>query len=167
MPAMTNIVVKDDGTSSAAPTDRTFVPVTSQSDKAVWRNDDLTVPLDAQPRITAQWKQDVKSGEYLINIKLEVPTQEQQIGASAQGYQAAPKVAYKTWGSFTIGSPARATAVDRANVIRMMAALLAGADATAGTTVNPQATGAVGSQTYAVSDKLVHQALVRLRFPGI
>jgi hypothetical protein len=162
---MTDIVLRDDGGALSAATQRTFVPVHQEGSKAIWRNDQAAVPVEAQPRITSQWKRE-KDGSYLLNFKLEVPTQEQQIGASSAGYQAAPKIAYVTWFSGTLYASPRSTPEDRAHVVRMATALLSGADASAAV-VNPQNADASGAQVWVNSTKPLHLAFIRLRFPGV
>jgi hypothetical protein len=128
MPAMTNLLVKDDGT----PTEFTLVPVTD-TPFPHWRAQVANVPVDGQPRFTLSQER-VKSGDYKVTAKLEVPVME-TLGASgtSAGYVAPPSVAYVMVGLMTIFAPARSTTADRANLLRMMVGILQGASSTTNT----------------------------------
>jgi len=134
MPAMTNLVVNDD--TSTATVQITFNPITDTPDP-FWRAGIAGVPLDGQPRVTASWKR-LKNGNYKASMKLEVPVME-TLGASgaSSGYVAPPKVAYVNTIITSLFADKRSTISDRANVTKMGAALLAGANATAGTFISP------------------------------
>jgi hypothetical protein len=128
MGAMTNLLVKDDGT----PTEFTLVPITD-SPFPYWRANVANVPVDGQVRYTFSIEK-VKSGDYKVTGKLEVPIME-TLGASgtSAGYVAPPAVAYVMTGIVTMFAPARSTTADRANLVRMMAGLLQGASSTTAT----------------------------------
>lgn len=128
MGAMTNLLVKDDGT----PTEFTLVPVTD-TPNPLWRAAVANVPVDGQPRLTFSQER-VKSGDYKVTAKLEVPVME-TLGASgtSAGYVAPPSVAYVMVGIATLFAPARSTTADRANTLRMLVGILQGASSTTNT----------------------------------
>lgn len=128
MGAMTNLLVKDDGT----PTEFTLVPVTD-TPNPLWRANVANVPVDGQPRLTFSQER-VKSGDYKVTAKLEVPVME-TLGASgtSAGYVAPPAVAYVMVGITTLFAPARSTTADRANTLRMLVGILQGASSTTNT----------------------------------
>lgn len=135
MADMTNILLQDD-----TDTTITLLPVSNANQNLVWRGNGAGIPIDGQVRLTAVWER-LKSGDYRLSAKLEVPVMETIGAAAASGYVAAPKVAYVMVGIFTLFAPARSTIADRANVVRMMAHAVSGANATADNYV-PPATGA-------------------------
>lgn len=129
MAAMTNILVKDD---AATPKEWTLMPITDTPNPA-WRANDAGIPLAGQPRFTESSEQ-LKSGDWKITAKLEVPVMETlgTAGTSA-GYQAAPAVAYTCTGIFSMFVPERSTSADRANLLKMMVGILQGASSTTAT----------------------------------
>jgi hypothetical protein len=129
MPAMTNILVKDD---AATPKEWTLVPV-SDTPNPNWRANDAGIPLMGQPRLTMSTEQ-LKSGDWKITAKLEVPVME-TLGASgtSAGYVAPPAVAYTLTNINTMFAPARSTIADRANLQKMMVGVLQGASSTTAT----------------------------------
>lgn len=146
MPAMTNLLVKDD---AATPKEWTFLPVTDADGTPMWRTSDATVALEGQPRLTASASQ-VKSGDYKVTAKLEIPVME-TLGASgtSAGYVAPQKVAHVLTGICTVFISKRSTKADRANLLRMLVGLLQGAtSATAtGTLANTAAGNAWAGST--------------------
>lgn len=128
MGQMTNLLVKDDGT----PTEFTLIPVTD-TPAPYWRAAVANVPVDGQIRLTLS-QEKVKSGDFKVTAKLEVPVLE-TLGASgtSAGYVAPPKVAYTMVGIATLFAPARSTTADRSNLFRMLNGLLQGASSTTGT----------------------------------
>jgi hypothetical protein len=130
MAAMTNVLVKDDGT----PTEFTLVPITD-TPWPFWRAGVPNVPVDGQPRVTFSIEK-VKSGDYKSTLKLEVPVME-TLGASgtSAGYVAPPQVAYVNTTIITQFSSARSTTADRANALRMAIGLAQGASSTTNTGV--------------------------------
>jgi hypothetical protein len=138
MPAMTNLLIKDD---AATPKEWTLVPI-SDTPVPFWRGNDANVPLDGQPRLTA-YTQRLKNGSYKVTAKLEVPTME-TLGASgtSSGYVAPPKVAYVTTFITTMFADKRSTSADRANALKMHVGFIQGASATtANGTFNQTAAG--------------------------
>jgi hypothetical protein len=158
MPAMTNLLVKDDGT----PTEFTLIPVTD-SPWPYWRAAVANVPVDGQPRLTLS-QEKVKSGDYTVRLKLEVPVME-TLGASgtSAGYVAPPAVAYTMVGIATMFAPSRSTTADRANLLRMMVGILQGASSTTntGTLANNAAADAWKNSVLPVT-----QAFVSLLLPN-
>lgn len=128
MGAMTNLLVKDDGT----PTEFTLQPITD-TPFPHWRAAVANVPVDGQVRATFSLEK-VKSGDYKATLKLEVPTME-TLGASgtSAGYVAPPSVAYVTTGIATLFCSSRSTIADRANCLRILAGLLQGASSATNT----------------------------------
>lgn len=131
MADMNNILVQDD-----TDTTITLLPISNADRNLVWRGNMAGVPVDGQPRLSIVWER-LKSGDYRLSAKLEVPVMETIGSAAASGYVAAAKVAYVMVGIFTMFAPARSTIEDRANVYRMMVHALNGASNTADTQLNP------------------------------
>jgi hypothetical protein len=129
MPAMTNLLVKDDATS---PAEATLIPITD-TPSPYWRANLAGVPMAGQLRLTLD-SETVKSGATRYTAKLEVPVME-TLGASgtSAGYVAPPKVAYVNTGIFTMFVDARATPADRANLLKMMVGVIQGASSTTAT----------------------------------
>jgi hypothetical protein len=130
MGSMTNLLVKDD---AATPAETTLVPVTD-TPAPLWRGNTAGVPFEGQPRLTVMANERTRDGTYRRVLKLEVPVME-TLGASgtSAGYVAPPKVAYVETFIVTQYSNSRSTAADRANVLKMIAGVLAGASSTTGT----------------------------------
>lgn len=132
MPAMTDILVKDDTVTT--PVEFTLQPVTD-TPMPLWRTAVANVPVEGQIRMTfdvADWK----SGGFKTTMKLEVPVME-TLGASgtSAGYIAPPKVAYTNTMIVTSFSDRRSTTQDRANLLKLCVGLLQGASATTATGV--------------------------------
>lgn len=123
MPAMTNLLVKDDANPLV---EMTFVPITD-TPEPLWRTQIASVPFEGQMRLTQSVIKQ-KNGGYKITAKLEVPVME-TLGASgtSYGYVAPAKVAYVTTAILSVFADKRSTIADRANTVKMMLGLLAGA----------------------------------------
>lgn len=132
MADMANVILRSDDTT---PVDHILIPISNADRNLVWRGDATSVPSDGQLRLTATWER-LKDGTYRLSLKLEVPVMETIGTAAANGYVAAPKVAYVMVGIFTMFAPARSTIADRANVVKMLAHALTGASSTAGTNIS-------------------------------
>lgn len=130
MPAMTNVLVKDD---AATPKEWTFIPVTDADGEPVWRTDDPGIPIEGQLRITGSCTK-VKSGDYKMTAKLEVPVME-TLGASgtSAGYVASQSVAHTVTGIFTMFASRRSTKAERANTLKLMMGILQGASSVTAT----------------------------------
>ncbi len=130
MTAMANILLKDD---AATPVETTFSPVTD-TPRPLWRGQTAGIPFDGQPTIEVMANERQKNGDYRRVLKISVPVMETlgTAGTSA-GYQAAPKVAYTETFVVTQYSSGRSVTADRANALKMIAGLLAGASSTSGT----------------------------------
>lgn len=86
MPAMTNLLIKDD---AATPVEYTFIPVTD-TPYPIWRTAIANVPFEGQMRFSVTQTK-LKNGNYKLTGKLEVPVME-TLGASgtSSGYVAPP-----------------------------------------------------------------------------
>ena len=138
MPAMTNLLVKDDATT---PKEWTLIPITDNPFPQ-WRANDVSIQIEGQPRFS-EIVEKLKNGNYKVTAKLELPVME-TLGASgaSAGYVAPPKVAYVTTVIFTMFADRRSTIADRANAYRMMIGILQGASGTTATgTLNNAAAG--------------------------
>jgi hypothetical protein len=138
MGAMTNLLVKDD---ASTPVEFTLKPVTDTPNPQ-WRARVSGTPLSGQVRLQSNVEQ-LKSGDWKISVKLEVPVME-TLGASgtAAGYVAPPKVAYTNTGIFTMFANARSTVADRANLLKLLVGIIQGASSTTATGILAQ--GAAG-----------------------
>jgi hypothetical protein len=157
MPAMANLLVKDD---AATPKEWTLIPITD-TPSPIWRANDSTIPLEAQPRLTESAEQQ-KNGVWKITAKLEVPVLE-TLGASGTslGYVAPPKVAYVTSGIFSMFCDPRSTSLDRANVLKMMTGILQGASSTTATgTLNQASAGSAFLNSTAQAPQLFTQVII-------
>lgn len=131
MPAMTNILVKDD---AATPTEWTLAPVTDNPEP-FYRAQAAGIPIEGQPRLTFSCVKQKNQG-YKLSVKLEVPVME-TLGASgtSAGYVAPPRVAYVTTAILTMFCDRRSTSQDRSNTLKMMVGIAQGASATTATGV--------------------------------
>lgn len=129
MASMQNILVKDD-----KGTEVTLIPV-SDNPAAVWRSNIANVPIMGQMQLTISVDK-LKSGDYKITSKLEVPVMEviSESGNSG-GYVSAPKVAYVNTAIFTMFANGRSDSESRANLLKMAVGVVQGASATTATGV--------------------------------
>lgn len=129
MAVMTNLLVKDDANPLV---ELTFVPITD-TPEPFWRTAISGVPFEGQARLTQSVVKQ-KNGGYKITAKLEVPVME-TLGASGTsfGYVAPAKVAYVTTAILSVFVDRRSTIADRANTLKMMMGLIAGASSTTAT----------------------------------
>lgn len=139
MGAMTNLLVKDDTTGTVV--EHTFVPVTD-TPNPFWRAMTASTPLEGCPRLTVS-SEKLKSGDYKLTAKLELPVME-TLGASgtAAGYVAPPAVAYVNSGILTIFANKRSTQSERANVLKLLAGIASGASSTTATGILDQSSAA-------------------------
>jgi hypothetical protein len=139
MGSMTNLLVKDDTTTTVV--EYTFVPITD-TPSPFWRAASGSAPLEGQMRLYLT-QEKLKSGDYKLSAKLEIPVME-TLGASgtAAGYVAPPKVAYVNTAFFTVFANARSTLSDRANLVKLLAGLVGGASSTTATGVLDQSSAA-------------------------
>lgn len=158
MPAMTDLLVKDD--TITTPVEFTLQPVTD-TPNPLWRAGVAGVPLDGQVRLTLS-ASDVKSGGKKMSVKLEVPVME-TLGASgtSAGYVAPPKVAYVNTAIFTTFTDGRATTQNRADLLKLMIGILQGASSTTATGVLNQASAgnAVVNSVLPIPQAFVRQIL--------
>jgi hypothetical protein len=139
MAAMTNLLVKDDTTTTRV--EYTFIPVTD-TPKPLWRTQIANVPFEGQMTIELE-STVLKSGDRKFAMKLDVPVME-TLGASgtSAGYVAPPAVAYvDTYYVSKIVSK-RSTTADRSNILSLLVGLLQGATSTTATGTLDQASAA-------------------------
>lgn len=157
MPAMTDILIKDD-----AAVEKTLVPVTD-TPVPFWRGVASGVPTDGQIRLHVSMDT-LKDGSTKHTVKLEVPVQE-TLGASgtSAGYVAPPKVAYvnKAFQSFIFDK--RSTEDDRANCEKLMHALMSGASST---TASGVLNGASAANAFKTSTLVIPYAIVKQILPS-
>lgn len=127
MPAMTNLLVKDD-----AAVEHTLVPITDNPNPQ-WRDSAAGVALSGQIRFSLL-SEKLKNGTYRLVAKTEVPVME-TLGASgtSSGYVAPQAVAYILPVTTTLYAPPRSTIADRANALRLHVGCVQGASATTAT----------------------------------
>jgi hypothetical protein len=159
MADMSNILVQDDTDTTV-----TFLPVSNANQNLVWRANLIGVPIDGQARLTATWEK-LKSGDYRLSAKLEVPVLETIGSAAATGYVAAAKVAYVMVGIFTMFAPARSSSADRANIYRMMTHLMMGASSTVDTGIDARA-AATGSFSGVEAAKVLPYSFINVVMPN-
>lgn len=129
MPAMTNLLVKDDANPLV---ELTFAPITD-TPEPLWRTNMASVPFEGQARLTQSVVKQ-KNGSYKVTVKLEVPVMETLgVSGTSAGYVAPPRVAYVTTAILSMFADKRSTTADRSNTIKMMLGLLAGATSTTAT----------------------------------
>lgn len=158
MADMSNLLVKDD-----TGADVTFYPVSNANQNLVWRANVASVPIEGQPKITAVWER-IKSGDWRLSYKLEVPAME-TVGTASSGYQASPKVAYANVAILTIFASRRSTVTERANLVRMITHLIQGAGSVTAGGVDAKAVTA-SLMSGAADTLVVPNSLVQVRFPN-
>lgn len=139
MAAMTNLLVKDDTTTTRV--EYTFIPVTD-TPKPLWRTQIAGVPMDGQ--MTLELDSTVlKSGDRRFAMKLDVPVME-TLGASgtSTGYVAPPAVAYVNSYYTSVVVSKRSTTADRSNLLSLGSGLVIGASSTTATGILTQASAA-------------------------
>jgi hypothetical protein len=153
---MTNILVKDDATS---PVEITFIPQSDSDGVSFWRTAIPGVPFEGQMSLWFSEEGPNKDGSYRRTVKVEVPVME-TLGAAgtSAGYVAPPKVAYKEPFWLSTLSNRRSTQADRANALKIITGILAGAYSTTGggTLDNTSAGDAYKSSTRPALDFLIN-----------
>lgn len=147
MPAMTNLLVKDD-----AAVEHTLLPVTDNPNPQ-WRDNVSGVAIDGQIRFQLL-SEKLRNGTYRLVAKTEVPVME-TLGASGSsaGYVAPQSVAYVIPVTTTLYAPPRSTLADRANAVRLHVGCIQGATSVtaAGILHNNAVAGAWASSTAPVT----------------
>lgn len=162
MPAMTNILVKDD---AATPKEWTFIPVTD-TPFPTWRGSDANLSVDGQPRLSYATTK-LKNGSYKVTAKLEVPVLETLgTAGTSSGYVAPQKVAHVLAGIFTMFADKRSTEQDRANLVKMMSALMQGASSASGDGLAGQGSAAGGAWLAVASSKVVPYHFIKVLTPN-
>ena len=119
MAQIANIVIQD---GAAAPADHTFVPVAT-SPKAIYREAITNLPLVGQGQ--AMIGTGVPGAALQrIKVTLALPALETATGANADGYTAAPKIAYTNTVQVEFLLPSRGTAQQRKDLRVMLSNLL-------------------------------------------
>lgn len=124
MSAIAAIVIND---GQATPVAHTFNPVASSPD-ALYREAQSGLALIGQGRIGTSTKL-TKNGDGVnrVTVKLELPALETITAQNAQGYTAAPKVAYTNTVIVSFLLPGRGTAAQRKDLRVLLGNLLANA----------------------------------------
>jgi len=112
MADMADLVAYD---GASTPVQHTFKPISVSTEKgittALWREQDVSIPFDAQGTVTMR-SQQLSSGVWKRSVRVEIPVMEAIGDQNAAGYTAAPKVAYTNTVEATSFSSARATIAD-------------------------------------------------------
>lgn len=139
MSAPANIVAFD---GAATPVTHTFVPIGNETDpilkekKAFWREAILTVPEEAQVRVSSSSRK-LKNGKTRVAITVEVPLMETAVAQNASGYTAPPKVADVDTAQLILYTGTRSTIASK-RLIRQLLLNIAG---NVSTSVAPITTG--------------------------
>lgn len=157
MSQMTNLLAKDD---AGTPKEWTFIPVQNVP-FPLWRGDESSVPLDAQPRFSLVADK-LKNGNYKLTAKLELPTQETLAGMGApSGYVAPAKTAYVTTAIFTMFVDKRSTIQNRMDALKIMVGMLQGASDITGTgTLDNTSAGSAWVNSTATLPQFFHNVVV-------
>jgi hypothetical protein len=124
MSAIAAIVISD---GQATPVAHTFNPVAS-APNAFYRESQSGLALIGQGRISTPVKfSQSGDGVNRVTVKLELPALETITAQNAQGYTAAPKVAYTNTAFVTFLLPGRGTAAQRKDLRVLLTNLLANA----------------------------------------
>lgn len=96
MSQIANVVAFD---GAAPPVSHTFTPIGIAREKtrliAKWRETSLaSLPVYAQPRLTAYIDDRSNNGVYRVGLLLEIPVMENVLNQNAAGYTSPPKVAH-------------------------------------------------------------------------
>lgn len=115
MSAQANITVFD---GAATPVTHTLIPVDNKVLKdgtrlSIWRENNAAVPVYAQIRFEIYQKSLGTSGVVETRCVSIVPVMESVSGVNAQGYTAAPKVAYEDRSEYRSLSHSRSTVTSR------------------------------------------------------
>lgn len=139
MSAIANIIAFD---GAATPVSHTFLPVSVTRDKnkitSEYRESNASLPTMAQPRVIITLES-LKSGTVKCETRTVVPVMEAVNAQNAQGYTAAPKVAFEDTVVVTGYFSPRSTVTSR-RLARQLALNISGSIATS---VAPVTTGPV------------------------
>lgn len=137
MSAIANITVFDGAASPASHTLTALrIAREGSSVRAYWRENLSALPLEACPRLTVSMT-DLPSGVVKTELVLEIPNMESVSGQNAQGYTAAPKVAFVDKHIYTCLAAGRSTQASRRLARQMLVNLLGNIS----TSVTPVTTG--------------------------
>lgn len=131
MPAFGNIVINN---GAATPVAKTYKPVNiDQSDVSHLAETSGGIPIGygrlsfslRQPNVTLKAGSNSYGGMYKILLKFEIPTLEVTSPSTGSGLQPAPTVAYVTMAKLEFMIPARATELERKDILAYAKNILA------------------------------------------
>lgn len=120
MSAIANIAILDD---QGTPVTHTFYPVQSDP-SALYRENLPSSALIGQGTISLEIRSKVSDSLQRVRAVLALPALETATGANANGYTAAPKVAYTNTATVDFILPARSTAAQRKDLRVLLSNLL-------------------------------------------
>lgn len=162
MSVMTNVLLRSDVDGT---TDHTFYPVRDVPFPH-WRTNVDGLPLSGQKRIESQFEV-LKNGKTRVNVKIINPIMELIPAGTVNsaGVQASPRVADEESISITWFLSDRGNQDTRAELQRMVAHLMAGANATSGGFTTPVG-GVAHSFKNVAPASVIPYAIANLLFPG-
>lgn len=132
---------------ATTPVSHTLQPVDNKVSKdtriAVWRENNAALPVEAQPRIELYQRELGGSRVVETRVVAIVPVMEAVAGQNAQGYTAAPKVAYEDKAELRVLAHRRSTVASRRLCKQMLLNILNNVS----TTVTPVSAGVVDEAT--------------------
>ncbi len=120
MAQIANIVIADGATT---PVNHTFSPIASLP-IAAYRESIASLALVGQGRVSIKNSSPANASLQRVRLTLELPALETASGQNAEGYTAAPKVAYTNSVSVDLILPARGTVQQRKDLRIMLSNLL-------------------------------------------
>lgn len=120
MAQIANIAIAD---GAATPVTHTFIPLASRPD-ALYREAISSLPLVGQGVVTLVNRSPANASLQRVRVKLELPALETASGNNAEGYTAAPKVAYVNSVVVDLILPNRGTVQQRKDLRVMLSNLL-------------------------------------------
>lgn len=120
MAQIANIAIAD---GASSPVTHTFFPLASKPD-ALYRESLSALPLVGQGIVSLVNRSPANAQLQRVRIKLELPALETATGNNAEGYTAAPKVAYTNSVVVDMILPARGTVQQRKDLRVMLSNLL-------------------------------------------
>lgn len=132
---------------ATTPVSHTLQPVDNKIDKngariAIWRENNASLPVEAQARVEVI-QRELQGGLVETRVVAIVPVMEAINGQNAQGYTAAPKVAYTDKAEFRVLAHRRSTVASR----RLCKQMLMNFVSNVATTVAPVSAGVVDEAT--------------------
>lgn len=156
MATATNLLIKQD----TGATELTFEPIQQGGSETIWRQSGTGSLLSLAKLSTGVRRS--KTGITTATVQIEIPVMETATAQNAEGYTAAPRIAYTVTAKIQLHSHDRATAAQRADALKLLLGACSGSSATTATgTVNQASAAAalIGTRT-AICDLLVRAAPV-------